>query len=57
MNKKKPSKESIAQQALDSIRKPLPPVGYPFESIKDYRRRKKHSRKDEEDPYYASDDN
>jgi hypothetical protein len=35
-------KKSIAAQAIDSIRKPVPPPGHAHETVKDYRRRPKH---------------
>mgnify|MGYP003342613872 CR=1 FL=1 len=38
------NKKSIAQKAMDSIRKPVPPPGHAHETAKDYRRKPKHSR-------------
>lgn len=44
MSKKSKRKKSIAKQALDSIRKPVPPSGHAHEMAKDFKRHPKHKK-------------
>jgi hypothetical protein len=42
--KLKRKKKSIAAQAMDALRKPVPPPGHAHETVKDYRRRPKYGK-------------